>query len=130
MTHTIPGGASRLAALVIAHICPICSLFPPCQSGAALRGLCKPSRFQGTSRMPMIEGGRRASGLQFAVVVSRYNDFVTDRLLAGAREGLESGGGAPADVTGLRVPGAYEIPIAAQRAAETGRFAPGVSLGG
>ena len=79
--------------------------------------------------MPIIEGGRRASGLQFAVVVSRYNDFVTDRLLAGAREGLEAGGVAAADVTVLRVPGAYEIPIAAQRAAETGRFAAVVALG-
>jgi 6,7-dimethyl-8-ribityllumazine synthase len=79
--------------------------------------------------MPMIEGGRRASGLQFAVVVSRYNDFVTDRLLTGAREGLEAGGVASSDVTVLRVPGAYEIPIAAQRAAETGRFAAVVALG-
>jgi 6,7-dimethyl-8-ribityllumazine synthase len=79
--------------------------------------------------MPMLEGGRRAPGFHFAVVVSRYNDFVTDRLLAGAREGLEAGGVADADVTVLRVPGAYEIPIAAQRAAETGRFAAVVALG-
>ncbi len=79
--------------------------------------------------MPMLEGGRRAPGLQFAVIVSRYNDFVTDRLLAGAREGLEAGGVAEADVTVVRVPGAYEIPIAAQRAAETGRFAAVVALG-
>jgi 6,7-dimethyl-8-ribityllumazine synthase len=79
--------------------------------------------------MPMLEGGRRAPGLQFAVVVSRYNDFVTERLLTGAREGLATGGVADADVTVLRVPGAYEIPIAAQRAAETGRFAAVVALG-
>jgi 6,7-dimethyl-8-ribityllumazine synthase len=79
--------------------------------------------------MPIIEGGRQAPGLQFAVVVSRYNDFVTERLLAGAREGLEAAGVAEADVTVLRVPGAYEIPLAAQRAAETGRFAAVIALG-
>jgi 6,7-dimethyl-8-ribityllumazine synthase len=79
--------------------------------------------------MPMLEGARQAPGLQFAVVVARYNDFVTERLLAGAREGLASGGVADADVTVLRVPGAYEIPIAAQRAAETGRFAAVIALG-
>ena len=44
-----PGGASRLAALLIAHICPICSLFAPRHPGAALRDLGKSSRFQGTS---------------------------------------------------------------------------------
>ena len=54
---------------------------------------------------------------------------MTDRLLAGAREGLEAGGVADADVTVLRVPGAYEIPLAAQRAAETGRFAAVVASG-
>jgi hypothetical protein len=45
-----PGGAPRLAALIIADICPMCALFAPCQPGAALRDLCKPSRFQGTRR--------------------------------------------------------------------------------
>lgn len=79
--------------------------------------------------MPMLEGRRQGTGLQVAVVVSRYNDFVTERLLAGAREGLASAGVADRDVTVLRVPGAYEIPIAAQRAAETGRFAAVIALG-
>lgn len=79
--------------------------------------------------MPMLEGRREAKGLHFAVVVSRYNDFVTERLLAGAREGLAGGGVLESDVTVLRVPGAYEIPIAAQRAAETGRFAAVIALG-
>jgi 6,7-dimethyl-8-ribityllumazine synthase len=79
--------------------------------------------------MPMLEGVRQAAGLQFAIVVSRYNDFVTERLLAGAREGLATGGVPETAVTVLRVPGAYEIPIAAQRAAETGRFAAVIALG-
>jgi hypothetical protein len=49
MTHTIPGRGIPLAALLIAHICPICSLFAPCHPGAALRDLCKSSRLPGDS---------------------------------------------------------------------------------
>ena len=79
--------------------------------------------------MPTLEGTHRAEGLQFAVVVSRYNDFVTERLLTGAREALSAAGVADGHVTVLRVPGAYELPLAAQRAAETGRFAAIVALG-
>jgi 6,7-dimethyl-8-ribityllumazine synthase len=79
--------------------------------------------------MATFEGSRRAEGLQFAVVVSRYNDFVTERLLTGAREALSAAGVADGHVTVLRVPGAYELPQAAQRAAETGRFAGIVALG-
>jgi 6,7-dimethyl-8-ribityllumazine synthase len=79
--------------------------------------------------MPTLEGTQRAEGLQFAVVVSRYNDFVTERLLTGAREALSAAGVADGHVTVLRVPGAYELPLAAQRAAETGRFAAIVALG-
>ena len=79
--------------------------------------------------MATFEGSRRAEGLQFAVVVSRYNDFVTERLLTGAREALSAAGVADGHVTVLRVPGAYELPLAAQRAAETGRFAGIVALG-
>jgi 6,7-dimethyl-8-ribityllumazine synthase len=77
----------------------------------------------------IIEGVHSAPGRRFAIVVSRFNDFVTERLLAGAREGLASAGVTEGDVTVLRVPGAYEIPMAAQRAAETGRFAGIVCLG-
>jgi 6,7-dimethyl-8-ribityllumazine synthase len=79
--------------------------------------------------MRTLEGSHRAEGLQFAVVVSRYNDFVTERLLTGAREALSAAGVADAHVTVLRVPGAYELPLASQRAAETGRFAAIVALG-
>ncbi len=67
--------------------------------------------------------------MRIAIVVSRYNDFVTDRLLAGARAALQASGIAENDVTVLRVPGAFEVPMAAQRAAETGRFDAIVCLG-
>jgi 6,7-dimethyl-8-ribityllumazine synthase len=67
--------------------------------------------------------------MRIAIVVSRFNDFVTDRLLAGAQEALREQGIADADVEVLRVPGAFEVPIAAQRVAETGRVAAVVCLG-
>ena len=68
-------------------------------------------------------------GLHMAVVVSRYNDFVTARLRAGAVEALAACGVADEDVTILEVPGSFEIPMAARRAAETGRFDAVVCLG-
>jgi 6,7-dimethyl-8-ribityllumazine synthase len=79
--------------------------------------------------MTTIEASGRASGLRFALVVSKYNDFVTDRLQAGALEALAGAGVAPDDVTVVRVPGAFEIPLAAQHAAERGRFDAVVCLG-
>ena len=79
--------------------------------------------------MHTIEGTRSGAGFRFAVVVSRYNDFVTDRLQAGALGALAKAGVAPADVTVVRVPGAFEIPIAAQHAAESGRYDAVVCLG-
>lgn len=64
-----------------------------------------------------------------AIVVSRFNDFVTGRLLEGARAALAAEGLAPDAIEVLHVPGAFEIPIAAQRAAETGRVAAVICLG-
>jgi len=77
----------------------------------------------------IIEGTAAGAGLQVAVVVSRYNDFVTERLLAGARDTLVESGVSPDAVTVIRVPGAYEIPLACQRAAQTGRYAAVIALG-
>jgi 6,7-dimethyl-8-ribityllumazine synthase len=67
--------------------------------------------------------------MRLAIVVSRFNDFVTERLLAGAQELLREQGIADADVELLRVPGAFEIPMAAQRVAESGRVAAVICLG-
>jgi 6,7-dimethyl-8-ribityllumazine synthase len=67
--------------------------------------------------------------LRIAVVVSRYNDFITDRLKAGAVEALAACGVADKDVIVVAVPGSFEIPMAARRAAETGRFDAVVCLG-
>jgi len=77
----------------------------------------------------IIEGSRSATGLRFAVVVSRYNDFVTDRLERGALGALAAAGVADDDVTVIRVPGAFELPIAARLAANTHEFDGIVCLG-
>src|SRR5438552_17008840 len=77
--------------------------------------------------MQTIQGAGRAAGLRFAVVVSKYNDFVTERLQAGALAALAAAGAT--DVTVVRVPGAFEIPLAAQHAGETGRYDAIVCLG-
>ena len=67
--------------------------------------------------------------MRVAIVVSRFNDFVTGRLLDGARAALADAGVAAADIDVLHVPGAFEIPMAAQRVAETGKVNAVVCLG-
>jgi 6,7-dimethyl-8-ribityllumazine synthase len=79
--------------------------------------------------MQTIQGTGRAAGLRFAVVVSKYNDFVTDRLQAGALAALMTAGVAVDDITLVRVPGAFEIPLAAQRAGESARYDAIICLG-
>ena len=64
-----------------------------------------------------------------AVAVSRFNAFATERLLQGAREALTRCGVADDDVTVVRVPGAFELPVAAARLAESGRYDAIVCLG-
>jgi 6,7-dimethyl-8-ribityllumazine synthase len=79
--------------------------------------------------MTVIESNGAGAHRRIAVVVSKFNNFVTDRLQTAALAALASSGVAPADVTLIRVPGAFEIPLAAQHAAETGRFDAIVCLG-
>ena len=79
--------------------------------------------------MPQLEGSTHGAGLKLAVVVSKFNDFITDRLQAGALAGLKACGVAADDVCVIKVPGAFEIPFAAKEAAERGRFAAVVCLG-
>jgi 6,7-dimethyl-8-ribityllumazine synthase len=77
----------------------------------------------------VIEGTSSAAGLRFALVASKYHDFVTDRLQNGAIAALGAAGVPAAEVTVIRVPGAFEIPMAAQAAAESGQFDAIVCLG-
>jgi 6,7-dimethyl-8-ribityllumazine synthase len=76
-----------------------------------------------------LEGSNDARGLRFAVVVARFNDFITDRLRDGAVEALTMAGAAADAVTVIPVPGSFEIPQAARRAADTGRFDAVVCIG-
>jgi 6,7-dimethyl-8-ribityllumazine synthase len=79
---------------------------------------------------PIIIDGTRSSGpRRFAIVVSKYHDFVTGRLEAGARAALDAAGVGADGVTVVRVPGAFELPSAARLAARTGRFDAIVCLG-
>jgi len=79
--------------------------------------------------MAVIEGSQKGAGLKVAVVVAKFNDFVTDRLQMGALAGLTSAGVAAHDVCVIKVPGAFEVPFAAREAALHGRFAAVVCLG-
>lgn len=66
---------------------------------------------------------------RYAIVVSRFNPEVTEGLLAGARQALAAAGVGDEAIAVFRVPGAFEIPLAAKRAAESGEFAAVVALG-
>ena len=76
-----------------------------------------------------LEGKQDASGLKVGVIVSRFNNFITEKLLDGAMDGFNSHGGAENDLTVVRVPGAFEIPIVADRMAASGKFDALVCLG-
>jgi len=75
-----------------------------------------------------IQGDLSAKGKRFAIVVSRFNSFITERLLEGAIDGLARCGGA-GDVEIVRVPGSFEIPSAARTLAETGKYDAIICLG-
>ena len=80
--------------------------------------------------MNVIEGNIRATGKRFGIVVSRFNSFVVESLLEGALDTLErSGEVSESDITLVRVPGAYELPIAAKKLAASGRFDAIIALG-
>ena len=80
--------------------------------------------------MQIIEGNMRATGKKFAIVVSRFNSFVVESLLEGAVDTLDRQGEVNGDdITVVRVPGAYELPIAAQKIAQSGKFDAIIALG-
>jgi len=77
----------------------------------------------------VIEGAVDARGMKIGVIVSRFNSFITVKLLEGALEGLKTHGGADDDLTVIHVPGAFEIPIVAARMSASGKFDALVCLG-
>lgn len=76
-----------------------------------------------------VEGELSGRGLHFGIVVSRFNSFITDRLLAGALDGLRRTGAREKDVEVVRVPGSFEIPAAARTLAQRGEVDAVVCLG-
>ena len=70
-----------------------------------------------------------AEGKKFALVVSRFNDFITDKLLSGALDALIRSGASDEDIEVVKVPGAFEIPLLAQKMARTNRFDAVICLG-
>jgi 6,7-dimethyl-8-ribityllumazine synthase len=76
-----------------------------------------------------VRGELDASGLRFGIVVSRFNSFITDRLLAGTLDALERTGAGEDQIEIVRVPGSFEIPLAAKKLAATGRVDSIVCIG-
>ena len=68
------------------------------------------------------EGYLQGEGLRFGIVVSRFNEFIGGKLLTGALDSLDRHGVAPADIDVAWVPGAMEIPLAAKRMAQAGKY--------
>jgi 6,7-dimethyl-8-ribityllumazine synthase len=76
-----------------------------------------------------LEGELNAAGKRFAIVVARFNAFITERLLLSACDGLLRTGAKRSDIAVVRVPGAFEIPAAARTLAETGKYDAILCLG-
>jgi len=76
-----------------------------------------------------IEGKLDASGLKIAVIASRFNDFVTAKLIEGAVDCLVRHGSKDKNITVIRVPGSFELPLAAKKAASSGKFDAVICLG-
>jgi 6,7-dimethyl-8-ribityllumazine synthase len=76
-----------------------------------------------------LQGVLNAKGQKFCILVSRFNDFITGKLLDGAMDALTRSGAKDEDITVVRVPGAFEIPVVAKKAAEGGRYDAIICLG-
>ena len=79
--------------------------------------------------MKIIEGDFSAATAKFGIVVARFNGFVVEELLSGAVDALKRHGVAEANITVIRVPGAYEMPLATKKAAESGDYDALITLG-
>jgi len=80
-------------------------------------------------RVKTIEGDFSARGLRFGIVASRFNDFIVDRLLDAAVDTLTKHGVAPGDIEIVRVPGAFETPLAIKKLATSRRYQALIALG-
>ncbi|HUI51589.1 MAG TPA: 6,7-dimethyl-8-ribityllumazine synthase [Terriglobales bacterium] len=76
-----------------------------------------------------ISGGLSAEGLRFGIVVSRFNSFITERLLQGAVDALERGGATSKDVDVVHVPGSFELPLVSKKLAAAGGYDALIAIG-
>jgi len=76
-----------------------------------------------------VQGDLSAAGMRFGIVVSRFNSFITDRLLAAATDALERAGAGNKDVDVVHVPGSFELPWAAKKLAATGKYDALIAIG-
>ncbi len=76
-----------------------------------------------------IDGELSAAGMRFGIVVSRFNSFITERLLASALDALERAGAASKDVDVVRVPGSFELPLTSKKLAQTGKYDALIAIG-
>jgi len=79
--------------------------------------------------MKVIQGELQAKGLKFTIIVSRFNDFITGKLLEGAVDGLLRHGAKEEDIEVIKVPGAFEIPLTAKKVASKGSYNALICLG-
>ena len=76
-----------------------------------------------------LEGKITAEGLRFAIIVSRFNDFISSKLVEGAMDALNRHGASEEKVSLVKVPGSFEIPLVAKRLAQAGKFDGIICLG-
>jgi len=79
--------------------------------------------------MKVIQGELQAKGLKFAIIVSRFNDFITGKLLDGAVDALLRHGAKEEDIDVVKVPGSFEIPLTAKKVAAKGAYNAIICLG-
>jgi len=77
----------------------------------------------------IIEGKIVAKGMRFGIAASRFNDFISGRLIEGAIDAITRAGGNPKDIQIVRVPGAFELPLAAKKMARSGKYDAVICLG-
>jgi len=76
-----------------------------------------------------IQGGLKADGLRFGIVVSRFNSFITERLLGGALDALAGAGATDKQIDVVRVPGSFEVPLAAKKLGQSGKYDAVIAIG-
>ena len=76
-----------------------------------------------------LSGELSAAGMRFGIVVSRFNSFITERLLASALDALERAGATGKDVDVVRVPGSFELPLTSKKLAQTGKYGALIAIG-